>query len=177
VTDAGPDQSFFAHDSLEIERKYLLSGRPAIPEGAEIWRIEQGYLSGPGPTAVAGGRIRRVLMSDGTIVCTHTIKQGLGVVRSEQERAISNQQFESQWPATAGKRLRKTRYRVREKDRVWEIDVFDRMDLVLAEVELPAADAAVVFPQWLEPHVVCEVTDDPKYTNAGIASRAPGSAI
>lgn len=174
---------------LEIERKFLLSTTPVIPPGAEIWRIEQGYLgdspvapsiadaasggaSGGGMIRVGGGRLRRVIMPDGSVVCTHTIKSGSGLVRSELERAISNQQFEDRWPATSGRRLRKLRHRVREHDRIWEIDVFDQMDLVLAEVELSSPDEVVQIPRWLKAHIVREVTDDPGYTNASIAARA-----
>jgi CYTH domain-containing protein len=48
----------------------------------------------------------------------------------------------------------------------WEIDEFTDRKLVLAEVELPTRDAAVEIPEWLQPHLVREVTEDEEYENA-----------
>jgi CYTH domain-containing protein len=165
--------------ALEIERKYLLRSRPSVPAGAEVWRIEQGYL--PPPTigvnaAPAGeqivfGRLRRTTMADGSSDCTHTVKQGIGMVREETQRFISLEEFERHWPRTEGRRLRKSRYRVREGGFIWEVDVFEEPDLVLAEVELPTVDTVVAIPGWLQPHVVREVTGEPNYANSSIAAR------
>ena len=52
---------------------------------------------------------------------------------------------------------------------VWEIDVFTDRELVLAEVELPAVDAAVAIPAWLTPVLDREVTGDSAYVNAVLA--------
>lgn len=166
----------------EIERKFLLDSMPAIPAGADVWRIEQGYLN-PHATSpqraadgLVGGRLRRVTLPDGTIECTHTIKSGIGMVRMETERVITPDLFARHWPATAGRRLAKTRHRVRDGQVLWEIDVFDQLDLILAEVELPSANFDVALPPWVRPHIAREVTDDPFYTNAAIAARiATGS--
>ena len=165
----------------EIERKYLLDGRPALPAGAETWRIEQGYLYHEIPAADAdlmtgepatvGGRVRRAVSDDGRVVLTHTIKRGVGLVREELERSITTDQFERVWDDPATFRLRKTRFRVAAGDRIWEIDEFEDFDMVLAEVELPAADAEVVIPPWLAGHIVREVTDEPAFTNHAIARR------
>ena len=150
---------------LEIERKFLLDGLPALPDRAEPHRMEQGYLS-DGP-----GRLRRAVGPDGRPVCTLTVKTGLGLVRREDERTISEQEFTKLWPRTAGRRLAKTRYRVDEAKQVWEIDRYDDLDLVLAEVELPSADAPITVPDWLRPHIVREVTEEPQYQNYQIALR------
>jgi adenylate cyclase len=167
---------------LEIERKFLLDRLPDIPRGADVWQIDQGYLAPPEQTAAAldvgliamqpaVGRIRRIVFADGSIICTHTIKTGAGLVRSETERTISIEQFEQLWPQTVGSRLRKRRHRVHHDHSVWEIDDFEDTNLVLAEIELDAPDAAVHCPPWLEAHIVREVTDDPQYTNFAIAQR------
>ncbi len=148
---------------LEIERKYLLDGLPPIPPDAQAHRMEQGYVD--------PGRLRRVVGPDGAVTCTHTVKTGVGLVRSETEREISHEEFESLWPRTAGRRLTKTRYRINEDDLVWEIDDYDNIDLVLAEVELPSPDTKVTIPPWLAPHILREVTDDPDYQNYELALR------
>jgi adenylate cyclase len=150
---------------LEIERKFLLSGMPALPEHAVAHRMEQGYLPED------RGRLRRATGPDGAPVCTLTFKTGVGLVRGEEQRRIPEAEFLQQWPRTEGRRLLKTRYKVEEAGFVWEIDRYDDLDLVLAEVELPAPDTAVTPPDWLRPHIVREVTDDPAYQNYEIALR------
>ena len=139
---------------LEIERKYLLDGLPSMPPGAQAHRME-----------------RRAVGPDGAVTCTHTVKTGVGLVRNETEREISPEEFESLWPRTAGRRLTKTRYRINDGDLVWEIDDYDRIDLVLAEIELPTPETKVTIPPWLAPHVVREVTDEPDYQNYELALR------
>lgn len=160
----------------EIERKYLLRALPAMPEGAEMLRIEQGYLPEKGEAAdepFLEGRLRRTVAGDGSVRMTHTIKRGRGVRRTEIERAISADEFERYWPLTEGRRLRKRRYRAPDAGVgiavVWEIDEFVDLGLVLAEVELPSADERIVFPPWLAPLVVREVTDEASYRNYSLA--------
>ena len=176
---------------LEIERVYLLRGLPEIPRGAEIWRIEQGYLprkieesefgGGQRPARsdegesddgdISEGRIRRVIFPDGRVSHVHTLKRGTGLVRQEIEQPITQAQFQRLWPRTQGAQLRKTRHRVAVDHLVWEIDQFEDFDLVLAEVELPAADAQVTPPPWLRPLIEREVTEEPEYRNSAIARR------
>jgi len=150
---------------LEIERKFLLKGMPPLPEHAVAHRMEQGYLPED------RGRLRRTVGPDGVPVCTLTFKTGLGLVRREDRRPIPEAEFERQWPRTEGRRLLKTRYKVAEAGFTWEVDRYDDLDLVLAEVELPTPDTAVTPPAWLEPHIVREVTDEPEYQNYEIALR------
>jgi len=173
---------------IEIERKYLLDEMPALPEGAEPWQIEQGYLSPwSSPRAADGkglssadvefgyGRLRRSVMPDGSVVCTHTVKTGSGLQRAERERVISQRDFERHWPRTQGRRLRKTRWRVPHGGVMWEIDDIEQGFMTLAEVELETPDQAVTAPAWLAQHIVREVTDDPMYTNSAIAERLTGA--
>ncbi len=85
---------------MEIERKYLLRGLPDLPSDAVPVRFEQAYLfldtdlrdahELRGEPAEIGGRIRRATHPEGTMICTHTVKQGIGLVRRELERTISN---------------------------------------------------------------------------------------
>ncbi|MHC4219069.1 MAG: CYTH domain-containing protein [Planctomycetota bacterium] len=161
MDDAGPGGS----TPLEIERKYLLERLPELPDRAEAFHMEQGYLPDD------PGRLRRTVGPDGAVVHTLTVKTGRGLVRREDERTISERQFQEQWPRTAGRRLAKTRYRIDEGGLVWEIDQYDGLELVLAEVELPTAETRVEVPEWLRPHIVREVTEEPQYQNYEIALR------
>ena len=160
-------------EGCEIERVYLLDGMPEPLKEGELWRIEQGYLipqdCDQPVGASAEGRIRRLERPDGAVTFIHTIKRGLGLIREEREHELTEAEFERLWPATEGRRIQKERTRIREGSLVWELDRFIGLDLVLAEVELPDPEASVALPAWLRPHVVREVTEDPKYRNFELA--------
>jgi CYTH domain-containing protein len=183
-------------DGLEIERKWLLTRLPARIEAFERGeadaaiqrvRLRQGYLrpateaevdaiatEGLGAGPIRFGRLRSIESAAG-IRHLLTVKSGEGLVRREIEHDLSAARFEAAWPETAGRRLEKTRWLVTALDGlIWEIDRFDRLDLLLAEVEVadePAAEA-VEIPGWLAPTIDREVTHEPMFTNAEIALRA-----
>ncbi len=185
-------------DGVEIERKWLLTGVPARidafehgdPDPAiERLRLRQGYLrpateaeidaiagsnGPPGIDRIRFGRLRSI-ESAGGIRHVLTVKSGSGLVRREVEWTIPAAAFEAAWPETAGRRIEKTRWRVREADGlVWEIDRFEHLHLVLAEVETAdeATAATIEVPDWLAPAIDREVTHEPLFTNAEIALRA-----
>lgn len=155
---------------LEIERTYLLRGLPPLPAGAARHELEQGYLPDGGDGELEG-RLRRQTGPDGRVRRFHTIKRGTGLVREEVEREIDEAELAREWPRTAGRRLSKVRWKVREGDHVWEVDHFPALSLVLAEVELASADESPPFPAWLAPFVVKDVTEDPAYRNFTLATR------
>jgi len=163
-----------ARPDVEIERKFLLHALPdAVREGAGI-RIAQGWL----PGTRLRERLRRSVHPDGHVEWTRTVKVGTGITRVEIEEDAPPMLFESLWPLTAQARIEKVRYAIPDGDLTWEIDVFLDRTLLLAEVELPSEDTALRFPTWLAPCVTREVTGDPTYVNANLASapRAPASA-
>jgi len=161
---------------------------PRLPANAERLRIEQGYLPERGSTsqdvdvgaAAPEGRLRRITKPDGSIELEHVIKRGSGLVREEERLPITGEAFDRLWPLTYCRRLTKTRCRgpvdhgpVR---RIWEIDEFDDLNLVLAEVELPEAGAEAPIPEWLRPRIVREVTDEKQYRNYELALRLAAEA-
>lgn len=149
---------------MEHERKYLLREVPAAITALTPLVLEQGYL----PGERIQERIRRQQGPAGTS-CLRTIKAGRGVSRVEIEEEIPAELFDLLWPVTEGRRVRKRRYRIPAGSLVWEVDVFDDRDLVLAEVELPSPEVDPTVPDWLAPVVVREVTDDPAYLNITLA--------
>jgi CHAD domain-containing protein/CYTH domain-containing protein len=154
-----------APSGREIERKFLLRELPERVRGAESEVIEQGYV--PGARLVE--RLRRV-RADGATRLFRTVKLGTGITRIEIEEETSAEVFQAMWRLTTGHRVRKRRYTVSVADRNWEIDDFlDRDGLVLAEVELPAADAPADPPDWLAPFIVREVTDEARFQNVSLA--------
>ena len=172
--------------AAEIERVYLLRALPTpLPRG-EVWRIDQGYLP-PRSTVNDGdshrpgapiaphqleGRLRRIMHSDGSVEHIHTVKSGIGLVREEIERGIDAETCAREWTRTIGRRLEKVRTRISVGDRLWEIDQFTQIPLVLAECELPSTDAPLDIPDWLAPFIVREVTEEPAFRNAELALRA-----
>lgn len=184
MMDEGSSQS--TRQRVEIERTYLLDHLPELPPGTTAMRVQQGYIppedqgdsrsstddehaTSTAHDTVLEGRIRRTVMPDGTITCKQTIKRGMGLVREETEWSITEQTFDELWPLTRERRLSKTRYQVHANGKVWEIDDFDHVDLILAEVELTDPEATVMIPDWLALHIVRDVTDDPTYRNYALA--------
>ncbi len=172
-----------AKDGREIERVWVLRAMPAVPGDAEVevWEIEQGYLA---PEAASEaelarlgfpeGRLRRIVEPSGAERFFHTVKRGAGVVREETEREITREEFDAAWPHTRGRRLAKTRRRVRDGALVWEVDLFHDLragdgPLVMAEVELSDAEERFEMPAWLAPLVVREVSEDARYRNSALA--------
>ena len=172
--------------AAEIERVYLLRALPTpLPHG-EVWRIDQGYLplqsqvidgnshgsGAPIAPHQLEGRLRRITHSDGSVEHIHTIKSGVGLVRQETERSIDAETFAREWPRTVGRRLEKLRTRITIGDRLWEIDQFTHIPVVLAECELPSIDTPLDIPDWLAPFIVREVTEEPAFRNAELALRS-----
>lgn len=143
---------------IEIERKFLVSAawRPSGPGRA----LRQGYLSlDPARTV----RVRRA--GDAAWL---TIKGlGDGPSRPEFEYPIPLADAEALLALTLGQ-VCKTRYLERCGDHVFEVDVFEgaNVGLIIAEVELAAADEAIARPPWLG----AEVTADPRYFNSALAA-------
>ena len=147
----------------EIERKFKLSEAPRWLSDCESNRIEQGYLT----VATDGGpeiRVRRY--GDDAWL---TVKRGSGKTRDETEIELSQEQYETLWPLTEGRRINKVRYVVPHDAHTIEVDVFegDLRELTTGEVEFDSEATSDEFepPDWLGE----EVTGDPRYANETLA--------
>jgi adenylate cyclase len=145
---------------IEIERKFLVTepGWRADVMGEGV-HLRQGYLR-RGTTSV---RVRRAGPE-----AFLTVKGPGTRSRAEYEYPIPASDADELLDTLCEPGLiDKTRHRIEVGGRVWEVDEFHgRHDgLVLAEIELPEADAPFERPGWLGP----EVTDDPSYTNAELS--------
>jgi adenylate cyclase len=146
----------------EIERKFLLS---RIPEDVEVRKreaIRQGYVA----IGVDGTEVR---LRDRDGVYTQTIKSKGDLVRGELEANITEEQFTTWWPATAGKRIEKIRYSIAYGEHTIELDDFGGAlrGMLMAEVEFASATEADTFepPSWF----ISEVTYDANYKNQNLA--------
>jgi CHAD domain-containing protein/CYTH domain-containing protein len=163
--DALAEQMRAGGGNREIERKYLLRRMPRLPLGAVRTEIAQGYL--PGQRLVE--RIRRVRRDGEAPRYYRTVKLGTGLSRTEVEEEADEATFRRLWPLTAGRRIRKLRFKVPAGELTWEIDRFRGRRLVLAEVELPSEDTDAPIPDWLRDHVVRDVTGEDEYVNVNLA--------
>jgi CYTH domain-containing protein len=146
----------------EIERKFLVKELPLNLKDYESRPIEQGYLA----VKRDGTQVRlRKAGSRHTL----TVKRGRGLKRQEWEIDLIPEQFNELWPATEGRRLRKTRYDIPFGDRTIEVDIYAGLNkgLVVAEVEFDDETQCVNFepPDWFGK----EVTGKSRYSNVKLA--------
>jgi adenylate cyclase len=147
----------------EIERKWVLDAPPRWPADHIARRVEQGYVA----LDAAGAEVR-VRRADEDL--TLTIKSAPGLVRVEEELALSAAQFDSLWALTEGRRIVKIRHLISLADGLTaEVDVYEGAlsGLVTAEVEFSSEEASAAFepPEWLGR----EVTGDKRYANRALA--------
>jgi adenylate cyclase len=148
--------------ALEIERVFLVVGRPWERMGAGR-KLVQGYLHiEPRKTIrvrIGGERAR---------LCIKLAAGGIAREELEYDIPLEDARLLLE-RATLGHLVEKTRYEHRVGSQTWEVDVFEGQNagLVLAEAELPSADAPLELPPWIG----AEVTSDPRYLNAELALR------
>lgn len=154
----------------EIERKFLVR-QPPETAGVEAKLIEQGYLvisTEPGrPIEI---RLRRTNRREAEV----TIKsKPAGQGRVEVEVPVDEGQFGALWPLTDGRRIVKRRYLIPLPGGLRaEYDNYEEKlaGLKVVEVEFPDEEQARRFspPAWFGR----EVTGDPAYSNAQLATSA-----
>jgi adenylate cyclase len=148
--------------SREIERKFLIKRLPGKIRRSRHFPIAQGYLANE-----PGGRHVRLRKKAKT--ASLTFKVGRGTSREEREIRLSPQQFALLWPATRGRRLRKTRYEIPWKNLKIEVDIYCGRNhgLVVAEVEFPNHASRRRFkpPRWFGR----EITGEKRYSNVRLA--------
>jgi CYTH domain-containing protein len=147
----------------EIERRFLVDRVPDDARFESVDRLDQGYLAIDGPVVV---RLRRD--QTGWVLC---VKGGSGLVRTEIERHLEDDEGEQLWQMTVGRRIGKRRQTLQlETGDVAELDTFDAdlEGLQIVEVEFRSEAAATRFqpPDWFG----LEVTDDRRWNNAALAT-------
>lgn len=147
--------------AIEIERKFLVATDGWLKKAAPSSRIQQGYLCDLGPLSI------RVRTSPGGQAFLTIKTAEAGCERFEFEYAISASDAQQLLRYRSGSLIEKTRHIVFDSHNRWEIDVFsgENDGLVIAELELSAADQPFDRPSWLG----AEVTNDVRYYNANLA--------
>lgn len=150
--------------AYEIERKFLVKGEPWIGHAGTA--VLQCYLA-RGRADSPGVRLR--IAGD---QATLTLKgKASGFTRHEFEYPIPLAEAQAMIDAFPGlPSLEKTRYRIPFDRDLWEVDVFSgpHQGLAIAEIELKSENQKFPHPPWLGR----EVTGDPRFSNASLASAA-----
>ena len=145
--------------AIEIERKFLVVG--------DEWRQAPGVAYAQGYLNRDKARTVRVRVAAGRAWLT--VKgANTGATRAEFEYEIPVPDAEQLLALCDGPLVRKLRRVIVHAGATWEVDEFlgDNAGLVVAEIELPAEDAAFEPPPWLG----AEVTHDPRYFNSSLAA-------
>lgn len=143
--------------ALEIERKFLVSG--AFPVDPHAKQLIQAYI------AREGGRTVRVRY-DGTRYRLTVKGPSSGIGRQEFEFDIDDTSGKALLFDICPKRIEKVRHRVPQGNLTWEVDVFSGANagLIVAEIELPSADAAFDQPAWIGR----QVSHEKRFFNAAL---------
>jgi CYTH domain-containing protein len=151
----------------EIERKYIVDAKAVANliaqkqfEGKR--EISQYYVVATKELAI---RLRKDEGDDHAVLAVKSGGNALAV--DEYEFVTPLSEYDVKKAEMVGIEIRKTRYEIPFDGLVWELDVFhgDLDGLIVAEVELNDADAAVTRPAWVE----TEVTFDARFKNAVLA--------
>lgn len=148
----------------EIERKFLVNELPEfITSQYRGISILQGYIT----EDTQGRQVRLRSKGDQHYL---TVKDAGLLEREEVEIILSAEQFDTLWPLTQNRCIRKKRFEVPYDNHTIEVDVFeDKLcGLLIAEVEFGSVEESkkLTLPDWFGQ----EVTHDPHYANSQLAS-------
>jgi|AntRauTorckE6833_2_1112554.scaffolds.fasta_scaffold06085_3 CYTH domain-containing protein len=152
---------------LEIERKIILKRLPDIGYD-DIIKIDQYYFKNENNE---WERYRKSKIGD-KIQYFKTIKKGLREgVCMEDESNISKKEFKKN-VKKCDRKISKTRHIKKvENDLFWEVDVFNDMTLIMAEIEIPSEDYEVTYPQWIEDNIISDVTNIREFSNRRMSEK------
>lgn len=153
----------------EIERKFIVKKdfNPWLYKNSIYFsetNIHQGYFK--------GGDTRVRIISKG---CYDEDPQAFLTIKSDRD-GMSRWEFEYEILIDDARQMmslfcknmiQKTRYRFKEEDKIWEVDIFkeDNEGLILAEIELKSEDEEIILPDFIGK----EVTNDKRYYNNKLA--------
>ncbi len=146
----------------EIERKFLVQSSAYKAKAHKTYRIAQGYLN-----TNPNRNVRvRIMGSQGFITIKGASSQK-GTTRFEWEKEILVSEAEALLALCEQPLIEKIRHLVHYKNHLFEVDEFlgDNQGLVVAEIELTAAEEFFEKPTWLGK----EVTGDSNYYNAQLS--------
>ncbi len=146
---------------VEIERKFLIKDG-LLKLSGKGKKIKQGYLS------VDPARTVRVRMTDSEAFLTIKGKPE-GIARIEMEYEIPVNDAEVLLKMCLYYPVEKTRFKEKNGEMTWEIDVFEgeNKGLILAEIELDHEDQRIDLPGWIGE----EVSSDSRFYNSSLCKK------
>lgn len=146
---------------IEIERKFLVTGQAWRAQVQRAIRMAQAYLG--------GDRCSTRVRIEGDAAKLNIKSLSTGIERLEFEYDLPIADADVMMAELAGRRVEKIRHLVAIETVLFEVDEFlgDNAGLIVAEVELPSADAAYPQPVWLGR----EVSLERRYLNLALAEQ------
>ncbi|HKJ06389.1 MAG TPA: CYTH domain-containing protein [Flavobacteriaceae bacterium] len=143
----------------EIERKFLVKNKDFIKEAFAKTKIIQGFLS-----TVPERTVRIRIKGKQGFITIKGIGNKSGASRYEWEKEISIEDATDLLKISEPGIIDKTRYEVKVKNHIFEVDEFygENEGLLVAEVELASEGEDFEKPAWLGK----EVTGQAKYYNS-----------
>ncbi len=148
--------------ALEIERKFLVTSNSFKKESFEKYAIIQGFLS------TSKNAVVRIRIQDSQAFITVKGKSNkAGTIRYEWEKSITVNEAHKLLALSASTLIEKTRYLIKIKNHIFEVDEFigDNKGLTIAEIELSSEGEFFEKPDWLGE----EVTGIKKYYNVKLS--------
>ncbi len=144
---------------IEIERKFLVKDMSFTKMASTSFNIKQAYLS-----SVPERTVRIRTKDDKGFITIKGKSSEDGTSRYEWEKEIPLEEATSLMEVAEPLAIEKTRYIVPFEGKKFEVDIFHKHHngLILAEIELTAADESFTKPNWLGE----EVTGKKEYYNA-----------
>lgn len=153
--------------ATEMERKFLVSGEGWRQQAHAVIEMAQGYLN-PVHALTTGEQKASVrIRLEGESARLNIKSCEPGHTRQEFEYPLPVADARQLLALCVGGMVHKRRHLVQVGLHLWEVDEFlgDNAGLVVAEIELDAADEVFVKPDW----AAAEVTDQPRYFNVALA--------
>lgn len=149
--------------NLEFERKFLLLKQPVLKADI-VQRVEQHYFGD-------SNRIRRVSVEGEPDKFYHTVKKNLRVgVNLEDEKRIEREEYYN-FLEKSKSFIIKHRHCYFIGGLKWEVDVFEDINLVVAEVEYSKENQKIKIPKFIEDVMIMEVTKYRQFSNKNISKK------
>lgn len=154
---------------IEIERKFLPRSDGWRAAAHRVVPMAQGYLNDLALVDSGAMRASVRVRIEGDVAFLNIKSRELGTTRQEFEYPVPVVDARALLKLCVGGLIEKNRHHVDYAGHLWEVDEFfgDNAGLVVAEIELDAADAAFAKPDWAG----VEATHAPRYYNLALASR------
>ncbi|MFT3756917.1 MAG: CYTH domain-containing protein [Pseudoxanthomonas sp.] len=154
---------------IEIERKFLVTGDGWRAAAHKVVPMAQGYLNSLDAVESGAQQASVRVRIEGEAAFLNLKSRQLGTTRQEFDYAIPLADAQALLALCVGGRVEKRRHYVEHAGKLWEVDEFlgDNAGLVVAEIELGAADEAFDLPIWAGK----QVTEQLRYYNLALAAR------